>query len=274
MAARSVTTSNTLEQFRTTFNSLSGTDIGDLATLGTTEKGSIIGAINEINTSVTASGFNLEDDSSTVQSIVAGNTLKVSSGSGISAVVSATDTLTISVAGGDISQNVYFDVIGTQHNADGSNTYTSLTVAVASKTSAHIYQGTGSSNGYTIDGVEGPFLNMKVGNTYRFDQADSTNSGHPLLFYYDAGKTTAYSTGVTTNGTPGSAGAYTQIVVSETTPNILYYQCSSHAHMGSRVDTQSSTNVIDTSTAFVDSTGTAVVFASQAFSIAQAVALG
>ena len=125
--ARSVTTSNTLEQFRTTFNSLSGTDIGD-ALLGTTEKGSIVGAINEINTSVTATGFTLEDDSSTTQLIVAGNTLKVSSGSGISAVVSATDTLTISVAGGDISQNVYFDVIGVQHNADGSNTYTSLTV--------------------------------------------------------------------------------------------------------------------------------------------------
>ena len=147
-------------------------------------------------------------------------------------------------------------------------------MAVASKTSAHIYEGTGSSNGYTIDGVEGPFLNMKVGNTYRFNQADSTNGSHPLRFYYDAGKTTQYSTGVTTNGTPGSAGAYTQIVVSETTPNILYYQCSSHGYMGSRIDTQSSTNVIDSSTAFVDSTGTAISFASNAFAIAQAVALG
>ena len=274
MAARTVTTSNTLEQFRTTFNSLSSTDIGDLASLGTTEKGSIVGAINEINTSVAATGFILEDDSSTTQTIVAGNTLKVSSGSGISAVVSATDTLTISVAGGDISQNVYFDVIGTQHNADGSNTYTSLTVAVASKTSAHIYQGTGSANGYTIDGVESPFINMKVGNTYRFDQADSTNDSHPLRFYYDSGKTTIYSTGVTTNGTPGNSGAYTQIVVSETTPNILYYQCSSHSLMGSRIDIPSSTSVIDSSTAFVDSTGSAITFASQAFSIAQAVALG
>ena len=273
MAARTVLTTNTLEQFRTTFNSLSSTDIGDPASLSTTAT-SIVGAINEINTSVTATGFILEDDSSTTQTIVSGNTLKVSSGSGISAVVSATDTLTISVAGGDISQNVYFDVIGSQHNADGSNAYTSLTVAVAAKTSAHIYEGTGSSNGYTIDGVEGPFLNMKVGNTYRFDQADSTNSGHPLLFYYDAGKTTQYSTGVTTNGTPGSAGAYTQIVVSETTPNILYYQCSVHGYMGSRIDTASSTSVIDSSTAFVDSTGTAINFASQAFSIAQAVALG
>ena len=132
MAARTVTASNTLAQFRTTFNSLSSTDIGDPSSLATTAT-SIVGAINEINTSVTATGFILEDDSSTTQTIVAGNTLKVSSGSGINAVVSATDTLTISVAGGDISQNVYFDVIGTQHNADGSNTYTELVVTQAAK---------------------------------------------------------------------------------------------------------------------------------------------
>ena len=113
-----------------------------------------------------------------------------------------------------------------------------------------------------------------MGNTYRFDQADNSNSTHPLLFYYDAAKTTAYSTGVTTNGTPGSAGAYTQIVVSETTPNILYYQCSSHGYMGSRIDIDSSTNVIASATAFVDSTGTAINFASTNFAIAQAVALG
>tara|TARA_Y100000593_G_scaffold85159_1_gene161810 strand:+ start:134 stop:958 length:825 start_codon:yes stop_codon:yes gene_type:complete len=274
MAVRSVATTDTLETFRTTFNSLAATDIGDKASLSTTEKGSIVGAINEINTSVTATGFILEDDSSTTQTIVSGNTLKVSSGSGINAVVSATDTLTISVAGGDISQNVYFDHIGVQYNADGSNTYTELVVTKVTKTSAHIYNGQGSSNGYKIDGVEAPFLNMKVGNTYRFNQADSSNDGHPLRFYYDKDKTTIYSTGVTTNGTPGNSGAYTQIVVSETTPNILYYQCSSHNLMGSRIDIPSSTSVIATSTAFVDSTGTAITFASQAFSIAQAVALG
>ena len=270
MAVRSVATTDTLETFRTTFNTLASTDIGDVATLATTAS-SIVGAINEINTSVAATGFNLEDDSSTVQSIVAGNTLKVSSGSGISAIVSATDTLTISLAGGGISQNVYFDNIGVQHNADGSNTYTGLEVKVVSKTSAHIYEGTGSSNGYTIDGVESPFLELKPGNTYRFDQADSSNSGHPLLFYYDPGKTTLFSTGVTTNGTPGSAGAYTQIVVADTTPHILYYQCSSHGYMGSRVGVNSKT-LQDIS--FVDSTGTAQVFATRPFAIAQAVALG
>ena len=270
MAARSVATTNTLEQFRTTFNSLSSTDIGDVTSLSTTAT-SIVGAINEINTSVTATGFILEDDSSTTQTIVSGNTLKVSSGSGINAVVSATDTLTISISGGDISQNLYADLLGHQYNADGSNTYTEIAVTVASKTSAHIYEGTGSGNGYKLDDVEAPFIEFKPGNTYRFDQSDSTNSGHPLLFYYDPGKTTQFSTGVTTNGTPGSAGAYTQIVVSDTTPHILYYQCSVHGYMGNRIGVNSKT-LQDIS--FVDSTGSAVSFATNAFAIAQAVALG
>ena len=44
--------------------------------------------------------------------------------------------------------------------------------------------------------------------------------------------------------------------------------------MGNRIDIDSSTSVIDTSTAFVDSTGTAINLASTNFAIAQAVALG
>ena len=62
MAVRSVTTSNTLEQFRTTFNSLASTDIGDVASLSTSAS-SIVGAINEINTSVTGTGFSISDGS-------------------------------------------------------------------------------------------------------------------------------------------------------------------------------------------------------------------
>ena len=108
-----------------------------------------------------------------------------------------------------------------------------VTVTVASKTSAHPQNGTGSSNGYLLDGLEGPFLVLIPGNTYRFDQSDSTNSGHPFRFYLEADKTTSYTTGVTTNGTAGSSGAYTQIAVTESTPQVLYYQCSAHAYMGS-----------------------------------------
>ena len=105
-------------------------------------------------------------------------------------------------------------------------------VTVATSTSAHAYHGTGSSNKYKINGVFSPYLKLIQRVTYRFDQSDSSNSGHPLLFYYDSGKTTAFSTGVTTNGTPGSSGAYTQIIISDTTPPVLHYQCSSHANMG------------------------------------------
>ena len=112
-----------------------------------------------------------------------------------------------------------------------------FTVKVASKTSAHPYTGVGSSNAYFIDDIEAPVLQfdgVDTGKTYyyKFDQSDATNDGHPLRFYTKADKTTAYTTNVTTSGTPGTSGAHTTIQVDEYTPNILYYQCSSHAHMG------------------------------------------
>ena len=116
----------------------------------------------------------------------------------------------------------------------------SFEVKVITKTSAHPYTGVGSSNAYTIDGVEGAVLNFDGADTgktyyYRFDQSDASNDGHPLRFYLNAAKSTAYTTNVTTNGTPGTSGAYTQIQVDEYTPNLLYYQCSSHAHMGNYI---------------------------------------
>ena len=110
-----------------------------------------------------------------------------------------------------------------------------IVVKVISKTAAHPEHGNGSTSGYTIDGVEGAYLELTPGNTYKFDQSDSSNSGHPLRFYEDAAKTTAYTTGVTTNGTAGSSGAYTQIIPTISTPPVLFYQCSAHSLMGSYV---------------------------------------
>ena len=115
-----------------------------------------------------------------------------------------------------------------QYSADTQ----SFTVTVATKDTTHPYYDVGSSNGYLIDGAVSPYLNFIPRNTYRFDQSDSSNSGHPLRFYYDASKTTQYTTGVTTSGTPGNSGAYTQIIPTADTPPVLYYQCSSHANMG------------------------------------------
>ena len=111
------------------------------------------------------------------------------------------------------------------------------TVTVASKTAAHPYHNVGSSNAYVINGIEAPIIELKGNDTskpyyYKFDQSDASNSGHPLRFYNNVGKTTQFTTGVTTSGTPGQAGAHTTIAVDKDTPSILYYQCSSHANMG------------------------------------------
>ena len=116
-------------------------------------------------------------------------------------------------------------------------------VKVAAKTADSPYFGVGSSLGYYINGIQTPIIELKGQDTskpyyYRFDQSDSSNNGHPLRFYVDAAKTTEYTTGVTNTGNspaPGNSGAYTQIAVDKTTPNVLFYQCSNHGNMGNYV---------------------------------------
>ena len=110
-------------------------------------------------------------------------------------------------------------------------------VKVVAKTAAHKEQGNGSSDGYTIGGIQSPHLELIPGNTYRFDQSDSSNSGHPIAFYKKRDKAGgAYTTGVTSSGTPGSTGAYTQITISDDTPGYLHYQCQNHAYMGGSIN--------------------------------------
>ena len=108
------------------------------------------------------------------------------------------------------------------HSASTQN----YTVTVAAKTAAHRYNGSGSTNGYVIDGVESPTLTLTPGKTYRFTLSSSDMTSHPFRFYLDADKTYAYTTNVTT------AATYAEITVTDTTPAILHYQCSAHALMG------------------------------------------
>ena len=95
MAVRNVATSSTLEGFRTTFNSL-GTDVGDLSSLNTTDKTAIVAAINEVNSAVTTA-FTIKDSLSTVQQINSGDVFSFVGDSNVNAVVSATDTMTITL---------------------------------------------------------------------------------------------------------------------------------------------------------------------------------
>jgi hypothetical protein len=95
------------------------------------------------------------------------------------------------------------------------------------------------SNG--IDYLKQPILVFTKGKTYRLDQSDSSNTGHPIKFSTTSDGThgggSEYTTGVTYNGTPGSAGAYTEIQITSGTPT-LYYYCDVHSGYGG------STNIV------------------------------
>ena len=94
----------------------------------------------------------------------------------------------------------------------------------------------GSGNLFYLDGEATANIQLVPGVTYRFDQSDSSNSGHPLRLSTTKNGThnsgSAYTTGVTIAGSAGSSGGYTQIVVNAATADNLYYYCSSHSGMG------------------------------------------
>jgi hypothetical protein len=97
------------------------------------------------------------------------------------------------------------------------------------------YTVTASGGKFYIDGNQNPTLTFVEGNTYIFDQSDSSNSTHPLRFSTNSNGSPQYTTGVTVNGTQGQAGANTTIVVASGAPSTLYYYCTNHANMGNSV---------------------------------------
>ena len=99
MAARQITQTQTLEDFRTQFNALSATDFGDIATLDSgLSATSVIGAVNELYAAIAgALSFTLSDGSNT-QTLVNGNTLLFNgTANQITTTVAATDKVTVAL---------------------------------------------------------------------------------------------------------------------------------------------------------------------------------
>ena len=86
-------------------------------------------------------------------------------------------------------------------------------------------------NEYFLNGTNGLTLNVTIGNKYRFDLSDTSNSGHPLRFS-ETQNGGQYTSNVTTNGVAGTPGAYIEIEITSNTPNQLYIYCENHFGMG------------------------------------------
>ena len=98
MAARNIAQTDTLETFRTQFNALAADDFGDIGTLDASLSAtSVIGAVNEINSVVTAAaGWFIQDDATNIQAVGSGQTLSAfGTVNQVTAVVSSPDKLTL-----------------------------------------------------------------------------------------------------------------------------------------------------------------------------------
>ena len=160
-----------------------------------------------------------------------GNALTSSRGS-----ITAVGNAIVTPTGVSNTASLGTEVATTDVEVVGTGSFITKTVTVVRNASD-------TANIYAIDGVPQPTLELAEGNTYYFDQSDSSNETHGLRFSETSDGThgggSEYTTGVTTSGTPGNSGAYTQITVATDAPT-LYYYCVNHSGMGGQANTPAS----------------------------------
>ena len=158
MAARQITATQTLEDFRTQFNALSANDFGDIATLDSNLSAtSVIGAVNELYAAIAGSlSFTISDGSNT-QTLVNANTLLFQgTANQITATVSATDKVTFALPD-DVT-------IAGEFTASGTGTHTLGQISFASSTI------TSSGSTVTVDDD----LSLSAGKTLTADNISSS----------------------------------------------------------------------------------------------------
>ena len=128
-------------------------------------------------------------------------------------------------------------------NTSGKAAVATITVTVVSS----------GGNKFAMDGTAQQTVSLSKGITYRFDNSDSSNSGHPLAFSTTSngshGGGSAFTTGITTVGTAGNTGAYVEVTLEQDAPATLYYYCTNHSGMGGTVKTAyGNSNVVEDTT--------------------------
>lgn len=221
--------------------------VADLAILGTSDAVSDMNTLAAISSNITT---------------VAGISSNVTTVADISSDVTAAAGKATEIGRlGTTAAVADLAILGTTDAVADMNTLAAISSDITSlagaleKTYTVTVTNPGSGNVFVLDGNNNPTISMFRGNTYIFDQSDSSNSGHPIAFKDSGGS--AYTTGVTSTGTPGSSGAKTTIEVASDAPSSLRYYCTAHGNsMGNTITvTDSNISLVATNIANVNLTG-------------------
>ena len=221
--------------------------VADLAILGTSD------AVSDMNT-LAAISSNI--------STAAGISSNITTVAGISSNVTAAAGKATEIGRlGTAAAVADLAILGTTDAVADMNTLAAISSDITSlagaleKTYTVTVTNPGSGNVFVLDGSNNPTISMFRGNTYIFDQSDSSNAGHPIAFKDSGGS--AYTTGVTSTGTPGNAGAKTTIEVASDAPSSLRYYCTVHGNaMGNTITvTDSNISLVATNITNVNLTG-------------------
>lgn len=139
--------------------------------------------------------------------------------------------------GSTFTESFWFDQTNSNFGIYSTISTVNYKVTVAPGTNQY-----GTGNKYYIEGFDGPSptLELREGNTYRFDVSDISVATHGLRFsttpngIWDSGQ--EYTEGVTVFGVAGAELAYVEITIPVGAPT-LYYYCINHSGMGGQANT-------------------------------------
>ena len=204
----------------------------DSATTSTINEGATFTAADVTLTLTDATGF-LEGSfirvGNEIMSVttVAGNDLTIVRGQYGTSAVDHNDgsAVTQMTDAGDYYLNFFTESEGLQGGTSNATISSNVTQGSASITNQDRFTIAEGSIGGVYEYIT--LANHNNERTYRYDQSDSSNTGHPFRLSEQADGTQTltgaeYTTGVTKVGTAGQAGAYLEITITSGTPLSLY----------------------------------------------------